>query len=64
VLSPFGSEVVVEGDPTRDQGRFLDDLATLRKQADYGYAPIDEDVEEPVERTGSFVDRMERIVDG
>lgn len=63
VLSLFGSEVVVEDDATREQGRFLNDLSTLRKQADYGYEPIDEDVEALLERTENFVDDMEQLVD-
>ena len=61
VLSLFGSEVVVEGDASREQGRFLNDLSALRKQADYGYEPIDEDIEALVERSVSFVETMEQL---
>lgn len=63
VLSLFGSEVVVEGDATREQGRLLNDLSTLRKQADYGYEPVDEDVDELVDRATNFVDAVESLVD-
>lgn len=63
VLSLFGSEVVVEGDVSRDRGRFLNDLSALRKQADYGYEPLDEDVDALVDRTASFVDTIERLVE-
>jgi uncharacterized protein (UPF0332 family) len=63
VLSLFGSEVVVEGDAPRDKGRFLNDLSTLRKQADYGYEPIDEDVDALLDETDSFVDAMERLIE-
>jgi uncharacterized protein (UPF0332 family) len=63
VLSLFGSEVAVEGDVSRDRGRFLNDLSALRKQADYGYEPLDEDVNSLVDRTASFVDTMERLVE-
>lgn len=63
VLSLFGSEVVVEGDASRDQGRFLNDLSTLRKQADYGYEPLDEDIEELLDKTTSFVETMEELVE-
>ena len=63
VLSLFGSDVVVEGDASREQGRFLNDLATLRKQADYGYEPVDENVDALLERTASFVEAMEGIVE-
>jgi uncharacterized protein (UPF0332 family) len=34
VLSLFGSEIVVGGDASREDGRFLNDLAELRNQAD------------------------------
>jgi uncharacterized protein (UPF0332 family) len=40
VLSLFGSEVVVVGDAPRENGRFLNRLSELRKQADYGYVPL------------------------
>lgn len=63
VLSLFGSEVVVEGDATRDQGRFLNDVSTLRRQADYGLEPIDEDPDRLIERTEEFVSHMEGLVD-
>lgn len=61
VLSLFGSEVVVEGDASRGQGRFLNDLSTLRKQADYGYEPLDEDVESLLDETESFVATMQQL---
>lgn len=63
-LSLFGSEVVVDGAASRAQGRLLNDLSTLRKQADYGYEPIDEDIDDLVDRAGAFVDEMEQLVDG
>lgn len=64
VLSLFGSEVVTEGDAARSDGRFLNDLSTLRKQADYGYESIDEDVDELLARTEEFVTHAEELVDG
>lgn len=63
VLSLFGSEVVVEGDATREQGRFLNDLSALRKQADYEYGPIDADIDDLLEQTDSFVEAMAELVD-
>jgi uncharacterized protein (UPF0332 family) len=63
VLSLFGSEVVVEGDASREQGRFLNDLSALRKQADYGYESVDEDIEELLERTAAFVGTMEAVAE-
>lgn len=61
VISLFGSEVVVTGDTSRDQGRFLNRLSELRKQADYGYATIDEDVDALLGRTQQFVSDMESL---
>ena len=63
VLSLFGSEVVLAGDASRQQGRFLNDLSTLRKQADYGLQPIDEDIEALINKSNSFVETMERLVE-
>lgn len=63
VLSLFGSEVVVEGDASRSHGRLLNDLSALRKQADYGYEPIDEDVDALVDDVRSFVGALETLVE-
>ena len=63
VLSLFGSEVVVEGAATREQGRFLNDLSAFRKQADYEYGPVDADVDDLLEKTESFVDSMAALVE-
>lgn len=56
VLSLFGSEVVATGDAPRTHGTLLDDLGALRKQADYGYGPVDADVDELVDDTHEFVE--------
>ena len=61
VLSLFGSEIVVGGDASREDGRFLNDLAELRKQADYGYGAIDEDIDSLLTRTRHFVSKMESL---
>lgn len=63
VLSLFGSEVVVDGAATREHGRLLNDLSSLRKQADYGFEAIDEDIDSLLDRVESFVRDMERLVD-
>lgn len=64
VRNRFGEEVVLAGDATREQGRLLTTLADLRQQADYGYEPLDVDVEQLVERTRSFVEAMADLVEG
>lgn len=58
VLSLFGSEVVLPGDATRTQGRFLNRLAELRKQADYGYGSLDVDVDELLTDADGFVEQI------
>lgn len=63
VLSLFGSEVVTSGDATRDQGRFLNRLSELRKQADYGYGTIEENVDELLATTRAFVEEMNSLLD-
>ena len=63
VLSLFGSEIVVAGDASRDQGRLLNDLSALRKQADYGYESIDEDLEALVDRVETFVADAAELLD-
>jgi uncharacterized protein (UPF0332 family) len=63
VLSLFGSEIVVGGGIPREQGRFLNDLSTLRKQADYGYEPIDEDIDSLLSRITEFVDRIDELIE-
>ena len=66
VLTLFGSEIVSEGDASRTDGRFLNDLGELRQQADYGYGTIDEDVDALLARTRQFVSEMESLcsIDG
>jgi uncharacterized protein (UPF0332 family) len=63
VLSLFGSEVVTEEDAPRDHGRFLNRLSELRKQADYGYGDLDEDVDNLLEQTRAFVENTEALVE-
>lgn len=64
VRNRFGEEIVVAGDASADQGRLLTTLADLRQQADYGYEPIDADVESLLERTRDFVGRMNDLTGG
>jgi uncharacterized protein (UPF0332 family) len=63
VLSLFGSEVVTDGDAPRDYGRFLNRLSELRKQADYGYGDLDEDVDNLLAQTRAFVENTEALVE-
>lgn len=61
VLSLFGSEIVTEGEATRERGRFLNRLSELRRQADYGYGTLEEDVDDLLQRTEEFVTEMEDL---
>lgn len=53
--------MVLQGDAPRARGRFLNRLSELRKQADYGYGIIEEDIDELVSEAADFVVEMERI---
>lgn len=64
VLSVFGSEVVLEGDAAREQGQLLNLLSELRQQADYGYEPVDENLDDLQARTVEFVREMESLCSG
>lgn len=51
------------GDADRRQGRLLNELADLREQADYGYEPLDVDVDGLREEAAEFVTLAESLVD-
>lgn len=61
VLSLFGSEIIAADAAPRKHGRFLNQLSELRKQADYGYEAIDEDIEALCARTQELVATMESL---
>lgn len=63
VLSLFGSEVVVDGPASKDDGRFLNELSTLRKQADYGHDPLEEEVDALLRRSEAFVEDVTALVE-
>lgn len=52
---------MLAGDAPREQGRLLTTLADLRQQADYGYQPIEADLDELRDRAQQFVDDMESL---
>lgn len=61
VLSLFGSEIIAAGDAPRRDGRFFSQLSELRRQADYGYDELDEDVDALLSRTQQLVDDLEAL---
>ncbi|MFB6360727.1 MAG: HEPN domain-containing protein [Halobacteriales archaeon] len=61
VLSLFGSAVVLPGDAPRSQGRLLNRLSELRKQADYGYGSLDVDIDELLADVEEFVEQNESL---
>jgi uncharacterized protein (UPF0332 family) len=64
VRSLFGSELIVAGEASRSDGRFLSRLAELRQQADYGYDELDVDVDALLSRTQELVSDMEALCEG
>ncbi|WP_317176178.1 HEPN domain-containing protein [Halomontanus rarus] len=61
VLSLFGSEIITAGEAPRERGRFLNRLSELRKQADYGYGTLDEDIDALLSRSEQFITEMEEL---
>lgn len=55
VISLFGQEVVLEGEASGADGRFLNELHDYREQADYDHDPIEANVDDLFERTEEFV---------
>lgn len=58
----FGQEVVLQGEASEDDGRFLNELRDYREQADYDHDPIEADVDALSERAEEFVASMEDLV--
>ena len=61
VLSLFGSEIIAADETPRKWGRFLNQLSELRKQADYGYEELDENVGALLSRTQQLISEMEDL---
>jgi uncharacterized protein (UPF0332 family) len=62
VVNQFGEQIVLQGDATRDDGRFLSELHALRMTADYEHNQIDTDIDELFNRSEEFVDDMADIL--
>lgn len=58
----FGREVVTAGEATSEDGRFLNDIRSYRQTADYTHDPIEVDVDELIERTGTFLEDMSALL--
>lgn len=63
VRNRFGEVYVSSGAVSREHGRLLTTLADLRQQADYGYEPLDVEVDGLRERTGEFVDVVTALLE-
>ena len=61
VRSLFGSEIIADSDAPRRDGRFFSQLSELRKQADYGYEELEEDIDVLHSRTRELVADMEAL---
>lgn len=46
VISLFGQKVVMDGEASGADGRFLNELRDYREQADYDHGPIEANVDE------------------
>lgn len=62
VLVLFGQVIVSEGDATRDDGRFLNEMQSHRLTADYEHGTVTADVDELFARTETFVEDMETLL--
>ena len=58
----FGQEVVLQGEASEDDGRFLNELRDYHEQADYDHDPIEVNVDALFERAEEFVASMEELV--
>jgi uncharacterized protein (UPF0332 family) len=57
----FGREVVIEGDATKADGKFLSDIYDKRQQADYEQASTTVNVDALNARTEKFVNDMAAV---
>lgn len=62
VVSLFGEHVVLPGEVGGEAGRHLNQLRNYRRQADYGYEPLEADVSTLFEQSEQFIRNMEAIV--
>lgn len=61
VVSLFGEHLVKEDEASETDRRFLARAQTRREQADYGYEPLREDVDELFTRTEKFLAKMKEL---
>lgn len=58
----FGREVVKADEASTHDGRFPNDMRSLRQTADYTHDPIEADIDELIERTDDFVGTMAKLL--
>lgn len=63
VQTLLGRELIKPGVVEREHGRFLNDVETYRRRADYGSGSIDRDADELMRRTSAFLDAMRAVAD-
>ncbi|SFR93389.1 Uncharacterized protein, contains HEPN domain, UPF0332 family [Halomicrobium zhouii] len=61
VQTLLGRELIKPGVVEREHGRFLNDVETYRRRADYGSGTVDRDADELVRRTSAFLDAMRSV---
>lgn len=57
----LGRELIQNGDVPRTAGRFLNDMETYRRRADYGSGSVERDTDDLIRQTTDFLDVMEKI---
>lgn len=62
VTSLFGEKIVLVGDASREDGRFLSELYDQRQRADYHFGPLSLDTEELYDRACEFVEKMDGLL--
>jgi hypothetical protein len=62
VQTLFGRELVRSGDVSREFGRFLNDMETYRRRADYGSGGVERESKALIEQTRAFLTAVKQFI--
>lgn len=62
LVSRFGDEIMDGEKVTREDAKFLSKSQTRREQADYEKSPVEEDLDQLLNRTEEFVAKMKNLI--
>jgi uncharacterized protein (UPF0332 family) len=62
LISLFGEELMDGERITRDDAKFLSRSQSRREQADYEKTPVEEDIDDLIQQTQEFVEKMKNFV--